>query len=200
MEIIIIIAGLIFSVILHEVMHGYVAEKLGDHTARLAGRLTLNPIPHIDPIFTILLPLLLFISSGGQFIFGAAKPVPVNPLNFSDWKKDMAIVSLAGPLTNIAIALVLAGIYHLITPSGVLIDLMRLNIFLAILNLIPIPPLDGSKIIAVFLPDHIAAQYESIGSVGMILLFVLLMMPIGGLDLGSLLSQLVLYSLGLLGI
>src|SRR3989344_3168825 len=197
MEIIIIIAGLIFSVILHEVMHGYVAEKLGDHTARLAGRLTLNPIPHIDPIFTILLPLLLFISSGGQFIFGAAKPVPVNPLNYTDWKKDMAIVSLAGTLTNIAIALVLAGIYHLITPSGVLIDLMRLNIFLAILNLIPIPPLDGSKIIAVFLPDHIAAQYESIGSVGMILLFVLLMMPIGGLDLGSLLSQLVLYSLGL---
>ena len=121
MEIIIIIAGLIFSVILHEVMHGYVAEKLGDHTARLAGRLTLNPIPHIDPIFTILLPLLLFISSGGQFIFGAAKPVPVNPLNFTDWKKDMAIVSLAGPLTNIAIAVVLAGVYHLVFPSHLLI-------------------------------------------------------------------------------
>src|SRR3990167_8221813 len=160
-NILFVLVALVMSAIVHEVAHGYVADRLGDPTARLAGRLTLNPIPHIDPIFTILLPLLLFISSGGQFIFGAAKPVPVNPLNFSDWKKDMAIVSLAGPLTNIAIALVLAGIYHLITPSGVLIDLMRLNIFLAILNLIPIPPLDGSKIIAVFLPDHIAAQYES---------------------------------------
>ena len=200
MEIIIIIAGLIFSVILHEVMHGYVAERLGDHTARMSGRLTLNPIPHIDPIFTILLPLLLFISSGGQFIFGAAKPVPVNPLNFTDWKKDMAIVSLAGPLTNIAIALVLAGVYHLVLPSHLLIQIISLNIFLAILNLIPIPPLDGSKIIAVFLPDHIAAQYESIGSVGIILLFVLLMMPIGGFNLGSLLSQLVYFSLKLMGI
>lgn len=200
MDLLILIAGLVFSVILHEVMHGFVAEKLGDNTARLAGRLTLNPLPHIDPIFTILLPVLLFISSGGQFIFGMAKPVPVNPLNLGEWKKDMAIVSLAGPLTNIAIAVLLAALYHLLFPSQILIQLISLNLFLAVLNLIPIPPLDGSKVLGSLLPDRYAATYESMGSIGIILLFLLLMMPVGGFDLGELISRLVFYSLNLLGI
>ncbi|HRN96273.1 MAG TPA: site-2 protease family protein, partial [Candidatus Levybacteria bacterium] len=94
MEFLIVIGAIIFSVILHEVMHGWVAEKLGDPTARLMGRITLNPIPHIDPFMTLLLPISMYLLSGGSFLFAAAKPVPVNPMYFKDGKKDMALVAL----------------------------------------------------------------------------------------------------------
>ncbi|KKS70660.1 MAG: Peptidase M50, partial [Candidatus Daviesbacteria bacterium GW2011_GWA2_42_7] len=105
MEFLIPIVILVASAILHEIMHGVVADRLGDPTARIMGRLTLNPIPHLDPIMSILLPTLLVLS-GSPIIFGAAKPVPVNPIHFRDPKKDMALTALSGPLTNIALALV----------------------------------------------------------------------------------------------
>src|SRR3990167_7993834 len=116
MELIITLIVLIFSAILHEVAHGYVADRLGDPTARLSGRLTLNPKSHIDPFMSILLPLMLIIS-GSPIIFGGAKPVPVDPFNLRDGRKDIALVSLAGPLTNVLIALLAAILIHIFIPN-----------------------------------------------------------------------------------
>ncbi len=198
MEILIIIAGLLFSVILHEIMHGYVAERLGDPTARYAGRLTLNPIPHIDPFMTILIPAILILS-GSPIIFGAAKPVPVNPLNLREGRKDMALVALGGPLTNIGLAIVFALLFHVLG-LDVLIRLVILNLALGILNLIPIPPLDGSKFISSFLPLDIARSYDSIAPFGIFILFFLLMFPIGGFSLVDMIRDLVFFGLRLLGI
>jgi Zn-dependent protease len=203
---------LVYSAILHEIAHGFVAERLGDPTARLMGRLTLNPKSHIDPFMSILVPLLLIIS-GSPVIFGAAKPVPVDPFNFREPKKDMALVSLAGPGTNLLIALVFSLICHLLFP-GLSFDVIRsggiigfllgtvvyINLLLAIFNLIPIPPLDGSKIFALILPDREAAVYLSIGTFGILIIFLLLVFPIGGLSLGDLMSNLLNFSLRLLGL
>jgi Zn-dependent protease len=203
---------LVYSAILHEIAHGFVAERLGDPTARLMGRLTLNPKSHIDPFMSILVPLLLIIS-GSPVIFGAAKPVPVDPFNFREPKKDMALVSLAGPVTNLLIALVFALICHLLFP-GLSFDVIRsggiigfllgtvvyINLLLAIFNLIPIPPLDGSKVLALILPDREAAVYLSIGTFGILIIFLLLVFPIGGLSLGDLMSNLLNFSLHLLGL
>src|SRR3989304_9867520 len=116
MEFLIPLVILVFSAMLHEVMHGVVADRLGDPTAKVMGRLTLNPIPHLDPIMSLLLPALLVLS-GSPVIFGAAKPVPVNPIHFRDPKKDMALTALAGPLTNVFLAVFTAQIIKLI-PSG----------------------------------------------------------------------------------
>ena len=113
---IISIAILLFSSILHEVMHGYTAYRLGDPTAKLLGRITLDPRPHIDPIMSIVVPILVYISSAGNFIFGGAKPVPVDPFNLRDGLKDLALVSLVGPLTNIALAVVFSLVIHLLFP------------------------------------------------------------------------------------
>src|SRR3989344_200205 len=165
MEFLIPLVILIFSAVLHEIMHGAVADKLGDPTARIMGRLTVNPIPHLDPLMSVLLPALL-VFSGSPVIFGAAKPVPVNPIHFKDPKKDMALVALAGPLTNIALALISAQIIRFL-PSGAeplwggalssfLFLVVIYNLMLAIINLIPIPPLDGSKVLAAILPDDLA--------------------------------------------
>lgn len=165
---------LAFSVILHEVAHGFVADKLGDPTARVYGRLTLDPRKHIDPIMTILLPLVLILT-GSSVIFGAAKPVPVDPFNLKDGRKDFAIVSLAGPLTNILLALIATGILKLVavfmpsTPMEVLTILFMMvsyNIALAVFNLFPIPPLDGSKVFALLLPKKTADVYLSFGGFG----------------------------------
>lgn len=197
MELIIFLLVIGYSVILHEIAHGYVANRLGDPTARYAGRLTLNPLPHIDPVMTILLPIASYLLAG--LPFGAAKPVPVNPLNLRDGRKDMALVALAGPLTNFAIALILVGLYKL-TYIDILIAPITLNIWLGILNLVPIPPIDGSKFIASFLPSHIAYQYESIGQYGIFILILLLYMPIGGFSLAGLLSTLLHSALLTLGI
>ncbi|MGE5298344.1 MAG: site-2 protease family protein [Acidobacteriaceae bacterium] len=149
--IIIFVLILLFSVIFHEVAHGLVADKLGDPTARYAGRLTLNPIPHIDIVWSILLPaILIFI--GSPFIFGAAKPVPVDYRNFKNLKRDMLLVALVGPLANLLLA-VLAALTIRLTPglSGLgetlLMQTVVLNVVLAMFNLIPIPPLDGSKVL-----------------------------------------------------
>lgn len=200
---------LVYSAILHEIAHGYVAMRLGDPTARLRGRLTLDPRPHIDLYMTILLPLLL-IFSGSGLIIGGAKPVPVDPFNFRDGRKDMALVALAGPLTNFILAAIASILLHIVGMTIAsnnfwlallqffLIYTAHINVMLAIFNLLPIPPLDGSKVFSLLLPDHLAQQYLSIGSLGMIILFVLLLNPIGGFSLGSILSTLTCSALSLL--
>src|SRR5579871_6285488 len=153
---------IVFSAILHEVAHGFVADKLGDPTARLYGRLTLDPRKHIDPIMSIALPLLLLIS-GSPVLFGAAKPVPIDEFNLREGRKDVALVALAGPLTNIILAIfsgfllrILYAQFSLSAPAFLLtifVAIMRINLALAVLNLLPIPPLDGSKVFSLLLPE-----------------------------------------------
>lgn len=171
---------LIYSVILHEIAHGFVADKLGDPTARVHGRLTLNPLPHIDPLMTIVVPLVLILSGSG-IIFGAAKPVPVDPYNFKDPKRDTALVALAGPVTNLLIAALLALLVRFIPNqeiANILATRVVWNVGLAIFNLFPIPPLDGSKVLAGILPDDLAERYLSIERFGFIILFgILMLMP-----------------------
>lgn len=151
-SIVIYIAILLFSVIFHEVAHGLMAERLGDPTARYAGRLTLNPIPHIDLFGSILLPAFLLLVNS-PILFGAAKPVPVNYNNLRNLKWGVILVSFAGPATNFILAALAAAVYHLapdISSLGqtLLFKTIELNLTLALFNLIPIPPLDGSKILA----------------------------------------------------
>lgn len=154
---------LIFSIVIHEVAHGAMAYWLGDATAKYAGRLTLNPIPHIDPIGSVLIPLILWLGSSSIF-FGWAKPVPYNPYNLRDQKYGPALVSAAGPGSNLLLALLFGILIRaliayapmssgLITFIGLLSYIVIINIFLAIFNLVPIPPLDGSKILYAILPD-----------------------------------------------
>lgn len=201
---------LVYSAILHEISHGVVAERLGDPTARLLGRLTLNPKNHIDPFMSIALPLILILS-GSPVVFGAAKPVPVDPFNLRDGRKDIALVSLAGPVTNILIALVAAllikilGVYPIFGAYQVyvfwfLLITVKLNLLLAIFNLIPIPPLDGSKVFALILPEKEAHTYLALGSMGMFILFFLLLFPIGGFSLGEFIGNLLNFSEKLLGL
>ncbi|MBM4283989.1 MAG: site-2 protease family protein [Deltaproteobacteria bacterium] len=176
MEIGLIVVVLLFSIIIHEVAHGYAALMNGDPTARLAGRITLNPLPHIDLVGTIILPLLLLATKTGM-IFGWAKPVPVNPYNFRNLRWGEITVSLAGPLSNLLLAAVFAFLYHLdlggpglkkLAYAGVVV-----NIFLALFNLIPIPPLDGSHIVAALLPYNLARLYQYLEPFGFILLIAL---------------------------
>ncbi|MBI2599654.1 site-2 protease family protein [Candidatus Daviesbacteria bacterium] len=183
---------LLFSVITHEVMHGYVALLFGDTTAERAGRLTLNPIPHIDLFGTILLPALL-IFTGSPVLFGWAKPVPVNPLNFSNLRKGELFVSAAGILANLALAIIAALLYHLLnafpnTPLlvlGLLKFTATINLVLGVFNLFPIPPLDGSKVLLSQLPYNLAREYQKLEPYGFLLLLILMMVPFGG---GSLLQ------------
>lgn len=203
MEILIGLVILIFSAIFHEVAHGFVADRLGDPTARLKGRLTLNPIPHIDPMMSIAFPLILILS-GSPVIFGAAKPVPIDPYNFRDGRKDVALVALAGPLTNFGLAVLAAIILRILifAPlfplTSILYFLLSVvvsyNLLLGFFNLIPIPPLDGSKIFALLLPEKESYVYLSLGSIGMFIIFFLLLFPIGGLSLGNLVFSLLAFS------
>ncbi len=167
---------LLFSVIVHEVAHGYVALLNGDPTAKILGRITLNPVPHIDPVGTILLPLILLLSHAG-ILFGWARPVPVNPLNYRNYRWGEFAVSAAGPVSN----LVLAAVFSLLLRLGLgnvgLVKLasfgVSINIFLALFNLIPIPPLDGSHILAILLPRDLARLYAYLEPVGFVLILVL---------------------------
>ena len=158
---------LILSVVIHEMAHGYAANWLGDPTARLQGRLSANPLVHLDPMMSVILPGLLILS-GSPILFGAAKPVPYNPYNFTNQKWGEAIVAAAGPAANIAIAVIFAALIRfseaLALPDSFLIlgvQVIILNIFLAFFNLVPIPPLDGSKILPKFLPYSLAVKYEA---------------------------------------
>ena len=166
-----LIFALIMSVVLHEMAHGYAANWLGDPTARLAGRLTANPIPHLDPLMSVIVPGLLIIS-GSPLLFGAAKPVPYNPYNFTNQKWGEALVAAAGPAMNIALAIVFALLIRSADVLGLSdtfvqlsFSIIILNIFLAFFNLLPIPPLDGSKILARLLPQSLAYRYEGVRQV-----------------------------------
>ncbi|MBI2086394.1 site-2 protease family protein [Candidatus Daviesbacteria bacterium] len=178
---------LLFSVIIHEVMHGVIALKYGDHTAENAGRLTLNPIPHIDLFGTILLPALL-IFTGSPILFGWAKPVPVNPLNFSNIRKGELMVAAAGILANFSLAIIAALIFHTLnampqTFPALVGSLLRftvlINLVLGIFNLFPIPPLDGSKILLSQLPLNLARSYQKLEPYGILILLVFMMIPFG---------------------
>jgi Zn-dependent protease len=153
---------LILSIVIHEVAHGSVALSLGDRTAKEQGRLSLNPIKHVDPFGTILLPLLLYMSTMGRGpIIGWAKPVPVNPFNFKDQRWGELKVSLAGPASNLTIALVFGLSIRFLNLSPELLPFFGIitiyNILLAVFNLVPIPPLDGSHILFAFLPESFSA-------------------------------------------
>jgi len=172
---VIFIVLLIVAVILHEVSHGLVARRLGDTTAARAGRLTLNPIRHIDPFGSVLLPALLALS--GAPVFGWAKPVPVNPRAFRRPMEGMALTSLAGPVSNLSLAL-LAGRLLLPATSGIVADLVWafgvINVVLAVFNLLPIPPLDGSRMVPLFLGDRGRAAFARAEPYGFLILFALL--------------------------
>ncbi len=184
MEYFFLIIILIFSVVIHEVSHGAMAYHLGDPTAKYAGRLTLNPIKHLDPIGSVILPLFLILMSklmGGGIIFGWAKPVPINPYNFRDQKYGSAKVAIAGPGSNLIIALIfglsLRFFPQIFTVPGLSLMfsyIVYINILLAIFNLLPIPPLDGSHILFTFLPPGMENIKIFLSQFGLfILLFII---------------------------
>lgn len=190
-QIVVMIVPLLFSVTIHEVAHGYIALRMGDHTAQKAGRLTLNPIKHLDFFGSLLLPLILKLT-GSPVIFGYAKPVPVNFSNLRNIRKGTIYVASAGVLANFILA-ILSGIlfqilnyYKLLWQTSIfnpfIMDLYSMlfysvviNLVLAIFNLIPIPPLDGSKILAMCLPASIRGQYARLERFGMIIIIFLLL-------------------------
>ncbi|MDD1615995.1 MAG: peptidase M50 [Methylococcaceae bacterium NSP1-2] len=188
------ILPVVFAITVHEVAHGWVAKKYGDNTADMQGRLTLNPIKHIDLIGTIIIPGLLLITGTG-FIFGWAKPVPVDPRNFKNPRSDMAVVALAGPVSNLLMAI----FWALIARVGVTIGAgtesislpliytgvagISINLVLALINLLPIPPLDGSRILTGLLPSYWAWRYNQLERFGFIILLVLLSTNVLGMIL-----------------
>ena len=173
----------LFAITVHETAHGWVASKLGDHTARMMGRLTLNPIKHIDPVGTILVPALLYLSSAG-FLFGWAKPVPINFSALRSPKKDMLWVALAGPGVNLLMAigwLIIVAIAN--TLNIPFLEFMGgagifVNLLLAIFNLLPIPPLDGGRVISSLLPGRLAYQYDQLEPYGLFILVGLLFLGV----------------------
>jgi len=169
---------LLIAMIVHEFAHGYVAYKMGDSTAKLSGRLTLNPFVHIDLFWTLLLPLMLFLTTAGRFVFGAAKPIPINYWALKNPKRDIIWIGLSGPFANFILAFIVAQILKYIFPSGIiaylLFELLSINVILAIFNLIPIPPLDGSRVLMGILPAGLTEQYASLEKYGFIFLFFLI--------------------------
>jgi Zn-dependent protease len=182
------------AIILHEVAHGVVAYRLGDPTALRAGRLTLNPLPHIDPIGTVILPLFLIVAQS-PFMFGWARPVPVNYMNLRHPKRDMVLVAAAGPATNVTLAVLCAALLHgllllnlpatglgadiaatTLTPIALMArNAVIINIVLAVFNMLPIPPLDGGRVLAGLLPHAPALLFRRVEPYGMLILLALLM-------------------------
>lgn len=177
------------AVILHEVAHGYVAYRLGDPTAARLGRLTLNPVPHVDPVGTVILPLML-VAVGSPFVFGWARPVPVNYANLRNPKRDMVKVALAGPMTNIVLAVLSAGLLHALMSAGGAsgtfgatflrpLGLMAgysvvINVVLAVFNMLPILPLDGGRVLAGLLPRAQAVAFARLEPYGLLIVIALL--------------------------
>ncbi len=187
----------LFAITLHEVAHGWVASKLGDSTAKILGRLSLNPIKHIDPIGTIVVPLVMVLVSG--FAFGWAKPVPVNMNNLNNPRKDMAIVAMAGPLANVAMAIFwvifLKIVSLLVSDINIAKGLMAMgqagiiiNLVLFVFNLFPIPPLDGSKVLSGFLPKSAALMMDKIEPYGFFIVVGLLYFGILGTVMNPIIS------------
>jgi len=186
---------LLFSMVAHEYAHGYAALRQGDPTAYMLGRLTLNPLKHIDPFMTILLPLVMWFGSsalgpGNRVVFGGAKPVPVNPRNYRNFRRGDIIVSLAGIVTNLALALIclvlaiaIGLVAGAISPAaGILALLQRMmfwgiwiNVLLACFNLIPIPPLDGSHVLYHFLPPALGLRFRALSQYGFLILLMLML-------------------------
>lgn len=169
------------SIVLHEISHGYAAYLMGDSTAKFSGRLSLNPLKHVDPFGTVIMPALMLLLSGGNFAFGYAKPVPINPRNFHNERRGMLITGIAGPATNILLAIVTGLIARACIMFGslsssfmlVVVSLLyyaaMMNLVLAFFNLIPIPPLDGSRVLQRFLPTKVRDIYHSIEPYGFVI-------------------------------
>lgn len=190
-EKIVIIAFLVESIVLHEMAHGLVALHFGDHTAARQGRITLNPIPHIDPLWTIAIPVLAYFISSGTFVIGGAKPVPINPANYRRPVLGDICVSAAGIGVNFLIAVImilLLNVVHLVSGNltgsviaSVFLRVALLNIVLAMFNLIPIPPLDGSHLFKYLLPLGLRNPYEKLGRSGAGFIILILVINIPGL-------------------
>jgi Zn-dependent protease len=192
-EFVLAFPALVFSLVAHEYAHAVAAMRQGDQTAYMLGRVTLNPLPHIDPFMSVLMPLLTHLGSGGTFVFGGAKPVPVNPRNYREYRRGDLIVSSAGVATNFVLSFVFALLFVLLGVLGqqlpgaasVLDTAQRmmmwgvwLNLLLCFFNLIPIPPLDGSHILYHFLPPAWGAKYRELHRFGfLILLAVIMLLP-----------------------
>ena len=189
LKILFIAPGLLLGVIIHEVAHGYIAYKFGDPTPKLAGRLSLDPMVHLDPFYSIFLPIIL-IAMGSNIVFGMAKPVPINPNNFRDYKKGIRYVSLAGPVSNLLLAFIagsllgiFVGILKFLIPSllfipffniieRIFLNTISINLFLAFFNLLPIPPLDGSKVLASFMSYQNMQKFLALEQYGIYIIFL----------------------------
>lgn len=193
LEVFLLVApALLFSMVAHEYAHGYAALRQGDPTAYQLGRLTWNPLKHIDPFMTVLLPILTFF--GGGFLFGGAKPVPVVPRNYRNYRRGDIIVSMAGIVTNLALFVVSVGLFAVFGMLGralpvandtfAILQLMtifgiRFNLILAMFNLLPIPPLDGSHVMKYILPPAWALRYQRVGFYGLMILILLMVTSVG---------------------
>ncbi len=195
----------LFAITVHEVAHGWVANKLGDSTAKMLGRLTLNPFKHIDPIGTVVVPLAMVLMQTG-FVFGWAKPVPVNMNKLNSPRKDMAIVAIAGPLSNLIMAIFWVFIFKLgstvITDPNIAKGIMAMgragiliNLILFVFNLLPIPPLDGSRVLSGFLPKSLSAVMDKIEPYGLFIVIGLLYFGV----LNSILSPVIDFFLQTIG-
>lgn len=172
------ISILLISVIIHEVAHGWIANRLGDPTAKQLGRLSFNPLVHVDILGSLILPAL-FVISGSSFLIGWAKPVPINPRHFRNPSKDMMLVAIAGPLSNLSIAWLSRIILIIYNPAPlsvftyILKTTIVINLILMIFNLIPIPPLDGSRVLCHLLPSHLSYRLSQLEPYGFVIIFLM---------------------------